>query len=270
MKAREHTHRMCAWWAGAGVRRADVAVRRPDGTTMWHKNLDLAELPVAWAARENVRHADVYIRPARGMSASVVFLDDVAPALAVQIARKYSTLVVQTSVAGGCHVWLSCSRYLTEDERNRAQRWLAERLGADLASTSGEHLGRLAGFKNWKRGGNWVNVLDASRQGRPWEPVLSDRTEIQQGPAKPTRESGRGADHSPSGRAWAWACSLLEAGGDPLYVTTRLAERARARRGRDAERYAIRTVARALDRIELKKDNRRKAEKALALIQARA
>ena len=62
-------------------------------------------------------------------------------------------------------------------------------------SISGEHLGRLAGFKNWKRGGTWVNVLGASCHGRHWDPTV------------------------------------------------------RPRRGRDAERYARRTLHRALERV---------------------
>jgi hypothetical protein len=74
--------------------------------------------------------------------------------------------VVKTSQEGGCHIWLSCTCNLGEWERHQAQRWLAPLAGADIASTSGEHLGRLAGFKSWKRNGTWVNVVAASRHSR--------------------------------------------------------------------------------------------------------
>ena len=74
-------------------------------------------------------------------------------------ARGHGGLAVQTSPAGGCHLWLPCARTLDEAARHRVQRWLAECMGADLGSVSGEHLGRLAGFRNWKRGGCWVNVV---------------------------------------------------------------------------------------------------------------
>ncbi len=53
-------------------------------------------------------------------------------------------LVLKTSSEGGWHVWLPCSYSLGEKERNRAQRWLALRAGAEPAATSGEHLGLLS------------------------------------------------------------------------------------------------------------------------------
>lgn len=81
----------------------------------------------------------------------LVFLDDLEPSLAVAIARKYAALAVATSPHGGCHLWLGCLQSLSESQRAQAHRWLAQRTGADQASTSCEHLGRLAGFKNWKR-----------------------------------------------------------------------------------------------------------------------
>ena len=56
-------------------------------------------------------------------------------------------------------MWLPCDRSLDEGARLQAQRGLAARFSADKGSISGEHLGRLAGFKNWKRAGCWVNRL---------------------------------------------------------------------------------------------------------------
>ena len=248
---------MLRWWACAGVDRADLAVRRPDGAMLWHAGQAIETLPLAWASAHNVRGADVYIRPARGHSWPLVFLDDVPCAVATPVAHKYAALLVRTSAAGGCHVWLRCSHPLDEDERGQAQRYLARRLGADMGSISGEHLGRLAGFKNWKRAGVWVNVLEASEL-RPWEPTpalveqLSASAGLRRDPR--TRDASAtsavsATDRSPSGKDWGFTCHLLEAGRDPLAVHALLLRRVRARRGPDAERYAALTIRRALRRL---------------------
>jgi hypothetical protein len=281
MKAREHTLSMIDWWKDAGVSRADLAVRRSDGAMLWHYDVPLDQLPLSWARAENTRHGDVYIRPARGYPWPLVFLDDVAEGLAVRIARKYDSLVVKTSQEGGCHVWLSCSCSLGEEERHQAQQWLASRAGADTASTSGEHLGRLAGLKNCKRGGTWVNVVTSSRRRRRWVPRAGDdvpllgvahpnpesppsnepppppnteaantaaNTEAANTEAANTEATSQPTDTSPSGVEWGWVCGMLEAGLPPRQVYYRLIKRARSRRGTDTERYARHTVVKALAR----------------------
>jgi len=254
MRANEHTQSTLGWWGEAGVGQADLAVRRSSGAMIWHRDLSLRSLPLSWARAENVRGAEVYVRPARGYRWPVVFLDDVTAPKAVGIARKYDALLVQTSPAGGCHVWLSCSLALAEDTRRQVQGWLARRIEADPASTSGEHLGRLAGFRNWKRGGTWVNVLEARRGGGPWEPRVDEicrsrrAARAKQACGEAVQGSER-ADTSESGREWGWICGMLQAGDDPRLAYSRLVDRARPRRGDDAERYARRTVARALERV---------------------
>lgn len=256
MPARDHTDRMLKWWSRAGVDRADLAVRRPDGAMLWHADQPIDSLPLPWARAHNVKNADVYVRPARGHRWPLVFLDDVPSSAAAAVARKYGALLIHTSPAGGCHIWLRVSVPLDEDERHRAQRYLALRLGADPGSISGEHLGRLAGFRNCKRDGVWVNVLLASDLA-PWEPapaLLEPPSPAAQrrlhGPRQgPVTDDVHATDTSPSGADWAFACSLLEAGCDPQLVHARLAERARSRRGKDAERYARHTLRRALCRL---------------------
>lgn len=176
MKAKEHTTAMLRWWQRVGVWLADLAIKRNDGRMLWHRSKPIESLPLAWARSENARRSEVYIRPARGHSWPVVLLDDVVPSVAVRITKKYDALLVQTSSQGGCHLWLSCSRFLDEAQRHRAQRWLQLRVEADPGSTSGEHLGRLAGFKNWKRGGTWVNVIGDRLESRRWDPKLEDDT----------------------------------------------------------------------------------------------
>ena len=140
---------------------------------------------------------------------------------------------------------------LDELSRHQAQRWLAPRSGADVASTSGEHLGRLAGFKNWKRGGTWVNVVEASHRRRRWVPRAGDAAPllgVEPAPESTGDQTSCSTDTSPSGVEWGWVCGMLEAGLPPRETYYRLVERARSRRGRDAERYARYTVGKALAR----------------------
>jgi hypothetical protein len=250
MTASEHMQAMLQWWAGAGIDRADLAVRRPSGAMLWHRDRPLDALPLAWARAENVQQADIYIRPARGPAWPLIFVDDVSVDHAQAVACAVDALIVETSPAGGCHVWIRCDRALAEDERRQAQRGWVARLHADPGSVSGEHLGRLAGFKNWKRGGCWVNVRAASHADRPWS-VVNDPTVTRRARPSPTRPRDRDGlrDTTPSGQDWAWVCTRLEQHHDPNTIYRRLVDRARPRRGPDAERYAQRTLDRARQHI---------------------
>lgn len=246
MTASAHTQAMLRWWAHAGIDRADLAIRRSNGAMLWHRDRMLDAVPIAWARAENAQQADIYIRPARGTAWPLVFLDDVAVGRAQALAAEVDALLVDTSPAGGCHVWIRCDRVLTEDERQRAQRAWVARLDADPGSISGEHLGRLAGFKNWKRGGCWVNVRAAACGRRPWT-VVDDGAAHSLPLPPPTRPRDRDGlrDTTPSGQDWAWVCTRLEQHHDPDLLYRRLVDRARPRRGADAERYAQRTLDRA-------------------------
>lgn len=259
MRASQHTELMLRWWTGLGLDLADLAVRRPSGQMLWQHSIPLKRLPLAWARAENARGADIYVRPARYRSWPVVFLDDLDERLGIEVVRRHAALLVQTSREGGCHLWMLSSRPLSESERRDAQRHLAARSGADRASTSGEHLGRLAGMKNWKRSGQWVNVLGSSTTLPPWEPrflaapqrplpppsPVTPRT-VQRPPAQ-----DRGLDGSPSGKEWGWVCGALASGRPPGDVYIELLEHCRSRRGHDAQRYALHTLRRALERLGL-------------------
>ncbi len=240
-------------WSQAGITCADLVVRRPDGAMLWQHDCSLARLPLPWAKAHNVKHGDVYIRPARGYPWPVVFLDDVTPEKARLIARKYATVVVHTSPSGGCHLWLRVAIALDEHQRYQAQRWLVPRAGADPGSVSGEHLGRLAGMKNWKRHGVWVNLLDGGNtQAPPWDPTPALQATPPDGRSLTTTSSAHhraGVDCSESGLEWGWVCGALEAGISPDTVHRQLVERASQRRGRDAERYATYTIKRAIRRL---------------------
>jgi hypothetical protein len=249
-KAALHTATMLEAWHQAGIERADLAVRTANGAMLWTADCPLDHLPLAFARAHNVQQADIYVRPARGSPWPMVFLDDVAAPMARRIASKYATLAVHTSAHGGCHLWLRLSCALNEPQRCHVQRWLIPRIGADPGSVSGEHLGRLAGMKNWKRGGQWVNILHRPNAHRSaWDPTpaLQSASHVQRSviaPCAPPHPSG--VDRSESAREWGWVCGALEAGLSPVVVYQRLLEHASARRGPDAERYARYTLARAL------------------------
>ena len=248
LQAKEQTAAMIRWWHEiAAVEHVDIAVRRSGGEMIWHHDQHLSRLPLPWMRAENAGGADVYWRPARGHAWPLVFLDDVERRLALRIAGKYDCAVVETSPPGGCHVWLRCSRPLTEAERRRAQRWLVARTGADPGSVSGAHLGRLAGLKNWKRQGCWVNVRALTVNCPPWDPQVVPRIDETEGRSRRGRDTPRrsGRDLSPSGRDWGWVCSQLERGVDSGDVTRRLIARAEPRRGADAARYARQTIQKA-------------------------
>ena len=248
MRAEDHTLTMLAWWR-RWIHRADLAIRRPSGTMIWVRDRALDCLPLAWARAENSRGADIYARPARGYEWPLLFLDDLTVHIACKAARRYAALAVRTSPAGGCHLWLATSVALDEHQRRACQRHLAKLTGADPASTSGEHLGRLAGLRNHKRHGSWVNVISpATGQLPPWPPpasLLADACSCcapRHGPARlkpPPRGHG---DHSPSGQDWAWTCRQLQHGMDPEQLLPLLIQRCQARRGSDADRYARRTI----------------------------
>jgi len=249
-KAATHTATMLEAWHQAGIERADLAVRTVNGAMLWTADRPLDQLPLAFARAHNAKQADIYVRPARGYPWPMVFLDDVAVPMAQRIAGKYATLAVHTSVLGGCHLWLPLTCALDEQQRCHVQRWLIPRLGADPGSGSGEHLGRLAGMKNWKRGGEWVNVLQRpSPHARAWDPTPALQSAAH---AKPTTNiacapaAAPGVDRSESAREWGWVCAALEAGLNPAVVYQRLLAHAAPRRGHDAERYASHTIARAI------------------------
>jgi hypothetical protein len=237
-------------WHQAGIERADLAVRKVNGAMLWYAECPLDHLPLAFARAHNAKQADIYVRPARGYPWPMVFLDDVAVPMARRIAKKYATLAVHTSTHGGCHLWLPLTCALDEQQRCHVQRWLIPRIGADPGSVSGEHLGRLAGMKNWKRGGQWVNILHWTNAHRSaWDPTPALRSASQDkrpgiAPSAPSRSCS--GDHSESAREWGWVCGALEAGLSPTAVYQRLLNHASPRRGPDAERYARYTVARAI------------------------
>ncbi len=250
------------WFEHHGVDLFDLAVQRPTGTWMQQgRSINRAALQqlLPWCRFENARGANVYIRAHRHRSWSLVFLDDVACADAQSIARAHPALVVETS-PNRCHVWIRTSAGLDEGQRLRCQRHLAALPGvngclADPGSISGEHWGRLAGFRNRKPGRDgWVNLLRASRGLPPFQ-VSDLRLTAEASASFSPTPGGRVAvasascDHKPASSAseseWGIVMAKLERGDPAAEVEAWLIENASGRRGSDAPRYARATVAKA-------------------------
>lgn len=276
MKPIDQTHAFLTWFEAIGVDRWDVGALRSDDVMLNHYDQSRGDMSrlIPWARAENANGANVYARPHRRTSWPVLFFDDVPPDVARATVARLDALAVRTSQAGGCHLWIRMDAALTEQERGRYQETLRPYFGADPRSTSGEHYGRLPGFKNMKRGGDWVNVLVSSTAGVlfPLAEVIAripteepDEPPAFSQPPQPTIQTpggGRcgsrpfaasraavvtsGVDGSESGREWGYVCGALEHGADPAVIRAGLEERARSRGKRRPEAYAWRTVENAL------------------------
>ncbi|MES2365238.1 MAG: DNA-primase RepB domain-containing protein [Pseudomonadota bacterium] len=140
-----------------GINDADVCSLRYDAILGHLKHENAAD------------HMDIYMRPARGAGDRVysyVFLDDLKLGTAKQLARGKKHVLVNTS-SDSHHLWLATDNQINEATRKEYQKHLAAAHGGDPGSTSGDHFGRLPGFKNWKRGGCWVNLISFDMDAPP-------------------------------------------------------------------------------------------------------
>ncbi len=258
----EQTAHQLDWLAHHGVARLDLAVQQQSGAWVTpHQAINEEALIrfLPWCRAENARGSNVYLRSHRHDAVPVAFLDDVTVAAAAVLAEKHPALVIETS-PDRCHLWLAVDRPLGERERYRVQSALAhQRVGggplADPGSVSGDHYGRLAGFRNRKPTRDcWVNFRLATNSGEPLNTAAlvlpTTRTAISTpgGCVEAVRPAHR-LGLSPSERDWAQVLSRLERGDDPAAIECDLAASAGPRRGQDAPRYAARTVCRALARV---------------------
>jgi hypothetical protein len=247
------------WFGEAGVPRFDLAIQRRDRIgnagaflapcSTRAEDLDpvQVEIRLAWLRAENAQGSDIYFRPFRHQAWPMVFLDDLKPSLALKIAGKYRAAVLETSL-GSCHLWLALASPLKEMDRTKVQRDLVIRLqgAADPGSISGDHWGRLPGFRNRKPGRNcWVNLLSLT-DSRPYHPNPPPHLFTQGGPVVHPVRKRRQDDLDNSRLEWGWVCGCLENGIPASDVLQQLIERARRRRGdQDAIRYARYTVKKA-------------------------
>ena len=234
-----------------GIDCLDFGIRRQDGTFIQRdlQFLDPEDIEKAlpFLRAENVRRSDVYFRPAHQESWPLIFLDDLTNHQARGIARKYQSWIIETS-PGLHHAWILTDRPLSKEERYAAQSRIVSLGTGDPGSVSGEHFGRFPGFRNWKRGGVWVNLISLPDTGLPRLKTFA--SSLPRGGRRGS--SGRsssyvgGNDPSESGREWGWVCGSVEHGRDPDEIRQKLEIRARNRGKNDPEGYARRTVMKAL------------------------
>lgn len=252
--------RFLRWFTKHGVSAFDLAIARrsPKGTILaflspsvtGHQNLSVHQLrPLfPWLRAENARGADIYFRPSQLAGWPVVFLDDLPLRWAQRISGKYAAAVVETSPSC-CHVWIATTTNLDTNQRFLAQKFLIHRLDglADPNSASGDHWGRLPGFRNHKPNRNaWVNLRMTSCQ-RPWSPVC-----VSSLPSSSRLQPIQNPKHDPSRLEWGWVMGALENHLPQRLVFHRLIQRASQRRGHtDATRYASLTLRKACLKLRI-------------------
>jgi hypothetical protein len=256
-KPEEQTTHFLAWLAAAQIDRFDLAAIRfsnasPEGifipgpTKIGYSALAKS---LSWLRYENRnKSAGAYIRPARGQDWPYIFFDDVTPSTAHNLADNHCAALVETS-AGRFHAWLKTDMALSEAQRHAVQSKIAGEIGADMGSVSGEHWGRLPGFKNRKPNRpDWVNLRRLSYDGPPFvastfEPHNPDANELHE-QKRILRSTPCETDESAA--EWKFVCSALEAGLPRDTVYQQLLEHCTPRRGGDARRYAEHTLSKAL------------------------
>lgn len=216
------------------------------------------EKSLAWGTARNIRGANVYFRPARlngegaPLSHSIVFLDDLAPATAFGIAKKYRSIAIETS-ADNFQVWIITNQPLAEAERYRVQQSLVRLVSADPGCASGEHFGRFPGYANNKPGRNGFRVAvrhcNAIGPALDVAPYLAEVPPATQTPTLPPKggrvSSSDGGDES--AKEFRFAVARIRAGDGAGDVVQKIAVRAQTRgkyhgnAGR-CEAYAKRTV----------------------------
>lgn len=246
------------------IDRFDLGLMKPGGV-FWQNgigNLDLDGVlrRLLWLRSENARGSEVYFRPARDGDWPVVVLDDLTTEKVSKLSRKYQCWIVKTS-EDRHHAWiLTGGAPLKTSQRFCVQRRLAGLGWGDPAAVSGDRFGRIPGFKNWKRGGVWVNLVSFPNpvlpRFNPWtggdfglstsvkvESISKGRPKVFTKDAP--GETFRGVDGSASGMEFGWACGFLRTGGAVEEAIRRIEDRARERGKRSPENYARRTVENA-------------------------
>lgn len=224
------------------------------------------------------RPLNIYISSAVSLPQSWLLLDDLGIEECQQIAGKRTNMVIQTS-PGRHHLWLATSRPVSVVERKVCQQVLQQKFGGDAGSVSGDHFGRLCGFKNIKRN-CWVNFISESTSDRraDIDKLLILATEMGLSPfsspsgvcdssspqacvssspqgvapqARPLSHSHNvSSSLSPSGRdeskaEFGWACGWLSKNLNLADGIARLTQRAADRHKPKPEQYARRTFDKA-------------------------
>ncbi|MBZ0106199.1 MAG: RepB family DNA primase [Sulfuricella denitrificans] len=264
MNAREHSYALLSWLDRAGVDQFDFAVSRRASSGAFLPSrapVSVAEVGkhLAWCGSQNIQRtdqpgADIYVRPARGACWPLVMLDDLTRSAAEQILNQYAALQVETS-RNNYQVWIRTDKALSEFERLAVQKALIQHYGGDPGCVSGEHFGRLPGFRNHKpgRGGFWVSVRRVATNQKPLAVLdLSRHQDTESCPlAAGHAHSGSKGDafgagrYDPSLAEFGYCCKALKAGISLDRVRNGITAHASARRGADTARYVERTLQHA-------------------------
>lgn len=259
----------------AGIDSIDIGMRSQGGSFQIFSGLDPcgAYLDTALAAcrARNRLDCDIYVRPARGVPASVVMLDDLTREVAMSVAEGHAHMLVETSPLN-FQLWLKTVPLLDEAERKAVQQALIAQHGGDPGSASGEHFGRFPGFKNRKPKYNlpWVNLIRFDLDAVPHEvdglllppkggcaleppagvPLLSPAGDAPQARSpSPRSSSASSGDSQESHKEFKFACESLRHNVSRESIISNLTDRALARGKRrtaaQAGQYAARTVAAA-------------------------
>lgn len=244
------------------INRLDLAIARgkwPD--KKWQYILDLSSDEVIrrlpWLRRENAKGEDIYFRPEKNGTWPIFVLDDLTDDQA-KLMGKYRSWIIRTS-SGRHHAWIMTDRPLSPPERYQIQKYFVDRGIGDQGAVSRDRLGRIPGFRNWKRGGEWVNLIASPNSYCPLlHPtdggMYVSSSEFRTKKFRPFLEDSnrdlKEVDRSQSGKEFGWACWWLKKGLDPEEAIQRLSLRAQERGKNRPEEYAKRTIEAARARLE--------------------
>jgi hypothetical protein len=246
---------MLKWFFDQDVTAVDIHLRCPkvkgaryhcEEEWLWlttHQNLKIeaAIKIVKWCRYKNSQGSDIFIRPHRHDKQPMIFLDDLPIAKAMMVAKKYCAQIIETST-NNTQVWIALSKPLSESDRKVLQQHISKLGFSDKGSVSGEHFGRLCGYKSQKRR-FWVRRIDTSTSKKYNPPELT-ACALPQGGACARNNSHQ---KSQSEIDFSWVLSHARKGAPSEMLISTLTESA-MKRGKSAPRkYAERTVRRAID-----------------------
>jgi hypothetical protein len=265
------------WFAKIGIHHFDVQLREPVPETKtapaswrWLKpSLGISTGAFflkysSWVKFMNAKGGDIYIRPHGDSEHAVIFLDDLPMDKALQVSQKYAACVVCTS-KDNTQVWLATDKVLSKAERKDAQVWMKGVGYTDPGSISGDHLGRLCGFRSQKRQ-CWVNLVTTTL-GKKYPPTFvtlvdtvsppllgGERVSFSSPSQTDDRPKGTQAQkpQSQSERDFGWAMGAMKNGMLYSDVIDALAASAKKRKKANPVGYAERTAAAIHHMLKLK------------------
>jgi hypothetical protein len=247
---------MLQWFFKQGVSSVDIHLRCPKFKNAKYKSddwiwltsheklsLDKANSLMKWCRFKNYNGSDIFIRPHRHDKQPVIFLDDLTLDKAMLVSKKYRSLLIETS-PNNTQVWVSLEKSISEKDRKLLQEHISTLGFTDKGSISGEHLGRLCGFKSHKRN-YWVKYVKES-SSKQYEPPILKLSPFPQGGACAKIRHEEGAP-SQSEKDFSWVLSEIRKGNCPNKIISFLAASAEARGKPAPMKYATRTVRRAIE-----------------------